>query len=204
MSKITNTAAESNRDPAGHLGMLMVLGGDGAIERQEKDGQREVCASEMLPVKSSTYGCNADDVLRGWGIELGEPTAADPLFRPCKLPADWKIVPTDHDMWSRLVDDKGRVRAGIFYKAAFYDRKAHIALRTRFTISAYEWKREDVNRWAAVKDGENIIFVSALMPFDAEPATDQYLALDLAEAECKAWLEANYPGWEDPRNHWEK
>jgi hypothetical protein len=44
------------------------------------------------------------------------------------LPPGWKVVPTDHSMWSDLVDAKGEKRASIFYKAAFYDRDAFIRI----------------------------------------------------------------------------
>ena len=31
-------------------------------------------------------------------------------------------------MWSSVVDELGRERAAVFYKAAFYDRRAHMTL----------------------------------------------------------------------------
>jgi hypothetical protein len=39
-----------------------------------------------------------------------------------------QLVNSDHAMWSYLVDELGRERVSIFYKAAFYDRSAHMSL----------------------------------------------------------------------------
>ena len=64
------------------------------------------------------------------GIVFGK--EVDDLFVEVTLPAGWKKEATDHSMWSKLVDDKGRERASIFYKAAFYDRDAHINITQRF------------------------------------------------------------------------
>jgi hypothetical protein len=56
-------------------------------------------------------------------------------LRSVKLPEGWHIKATDHSMWSNLVDDKGRNRASIFYKAAFYDREAFLSFNRRFSMS---------------------------------------------------------------------
>jgi hypothetical protein len=50
------------------------------------------------------------------------------MFRPATLPEGWRREGSDHAMWSHIVDDQGRKRASIFYKAAFYDRGAHMSL----------------------------------------------------------------------------
>jgi hypothetical protein len=45
-------------------------------------------------------------------------------------------------MWSKLVDQNGSERAAIFYKAAFYDRSAHMSWSCRFIV-----KREPEDRY---------------------------------------------------------
>ncbi len=52
-------------------------------------------------------------------------TVGDHLFYDVTLPEGWKITPTEHPMWSNLVNNKGKIIANVFYKAAFYDRGAH-------------------------------------------------------------------------------
>lgn len=115
MSRIVNTTKEE-----AHHGWLMG-GNPGAIEAQEKRGQSQLVSSDVLPAK-----CDATSLatLEAAGVVFGEPVEGDPLFRHAILPAGWKKVATDHDMWSDLVDAAGVVRAEIFYKAAFYDRSA--------------------------------------------------------------------------------
>jgi len=120
------------------LSLSMVMGTD-AIEFQEKLGQQNLCNSCELPIKCNEYGYFKK--LHDMGIvilESEEKIRTLPkgeLFMKVELPKGWKIKPTDHSMWSNLVDDKGRERASIFYKAAFYDRDAHLNFNRRFRIS---------------------------------------------------------------------
>lgn len=117
--KITNTSKDSVHPE-------WVMGGNPkAIEAQEKRGQEELVNSEQLPCKCIP---KADkEKLESYGIKFGEPLENNPLFCNAVLPKGWKKEASDHDMWSYLVDDKGKRRASIFYKAAFYDRSAHIS-----------------------------------------------------------------------------
>jgi len=95
----------------------------GAIEAQEKSGQRQLVASELLPAK------HGDDA--PWlalGFTFGDPAPGDPLFVHATLPEGWEKRATDHSMGSVIVDTLGRERVSIFYKAAFYDRSAHMNL----------------------------------------------------------------------------
>ncbi len=102
---------------------LMTASEPGGIERQEKQGQTEFVNSELLPVEINS-GNKA--TLEKYGVVFGEPLKDDPLFCEALLPDGWGKKTTDHSMWSELYDDKGIKRASIFYKAAFYDRKAHL------------------------------------------------------------------------------
>ena len=97
-----------------------LMGGDpAAIENQEANGQRELVEGAQLPVEIT-----GKEILEKAGIKFGESLPDDPLFCYAELPKGWKKQATEHSMWSDLVDDKGVVRATIFYKAAFYDRRA--------------------------------------------------------------------------------
>jgi hypothetical protein len=109
---------------------LPILGGSAsAIERMEADGQRQLLESCDLP----TEGSDDPEFLR-LGFTFGEPHKADPLFRPATLPKGWKRAGTDHSMHTNIVDELGRERVGVFYKAAFYDRRADMRLAT---VSSY-------------------------------------------------------------------
>lgn len=91
---------------------------------QEAAGQQELVNSDTLP---SEIDAKSKEILEQAGVKFGEPVENDPLFTYVELPAGWKKIPTDHSMWSQLVDETGKVRANIFYKAAFYDRRANIS-----------------------------------------------------------------------------
>jgi hypothetical protein len=93
----------------------------GGIEAQEAEGQRELCEGSELPVDCPP---ELKSELESTGVKFGPPKPDDPLFCVCDLPPGWKIVAGEHSMWSELIDETGRPRAGIFYKAAFYDRRA--------------------------------------------------------------------------------
>ncbi len=112
--KITDTSASPRIEWLG--------AGDGNIERQEAAGQRELAASSQLPTEG------LGEVATALGIVVHGETKGDPLFSDVTLPAEWEVAPTDHSMWSELRDAIGTVRAEVFYKAAFYDRKAFIRL----------------------------------------------------------------------------
>ncbi len=92
------------------------------IPEQEARGQREFVNSTTLPKKPSHLCKQIEEM----GIVFGE--GVDDLFIQVTLPEGWKKEPTDHSMWSRLVDNEGRERAKIFYKAAFYDRDAFLSI----------------------------------------------------------------------------
>lgn len=137
MTKITNT---SKNDPI--INLVAAMGDNGCgILQQESIGQRELCQSMQLPTKLSDYDKSgkAIEIYKKLGFEVGEIDKHDPLFVEVKMPKGWKKQATDHSMWSDLLDDKGRKRASIFYKAAFYDRSAFISFNTRFSISMIKW-----------------------------------------------------------------
>jgi len=129
---ITNTST----DPTSPLIVLldaMTPGrdGGGAIVAMEKRGQAELVNSDRLPTKLGTYSDETDAKYAALGFTFGEPDPADPMFRPATLPQGWARQRSDHDMWSFLVDQHGRRRVAIFYKAAFYDRSAFMRLVSR-------------------------------------------------------------------------
>lgn len=134
MSGIDNTTKRMQEDadePLLLLGEAMITGSpESFIERQERDGQRQLVSSDRLP--SAYRGDRAE--WEALGFTFGDPDPDDPLFMPVTLPEGWKREGSDHAMWSYIADQHGRRRVGIFYKAAFYDRKADMHLRT---LSSY-------------------------------------------------------------------
>jgi len=188
----------------------------GGIEAQEAAGQRDFVANETLPINTG-YGTTKEQI-EALGIEYIEP--ADDLFWHVRLPAGWKKVATDHSMHSDLIDDKGRKRASIFYKAVFYDRRADIDLAKRYGVQVQPvggWTndREGVEWHGSVTDcGEAIWSTEHL---DPEPpynsVTDgqdkRQAWLDWQERkdglgkQCREWLDEHYPDWKSPLAYWD-
>lgn len=194
------------------------------IEKMEAGGQRQLVASATLPTQLN--GCT-EVQLRALGIELGPvPTTGDTLFRSAKLPEGWKLVPSGHSMWSNLIDARGFSRASIFYKAAFYDRNAHMSLDIRLHI------REDYD--SRDRDGTVAFDVRATMPGERSQDGDWpskvihryehptkvltkgkadkmtsteaqafYAVVDEARAVVDAWVAEAYPDRRDPLAYWD-
>lgn len=143
--KVVNTQEQAREDP---LMQSWVLGGNpNAIQAQEATGQQSFVSSETLPTDMQG---DAKIVLKAAGVKFHGVVKDDPMFQYVELPAGWKKVATDHSMWSDLVDDKGRKRAGIFYKAAFYDRSAHLSVNRRYGISI-DYDRLDTEKVAVAR-----------------------------------------------------
>lgn len=102
-----------------HLAGAMSMGTSGYIEHQEKQGQQQVSTGCRFPLKFS--GMSKME-MESIGFVFGN--KIDDLFQEITLPNGWKIQPTDHSMWSNIIDENGVERGSIFYKAAFYDREA--------------------------------------------------------------------------------
>lgn len=198
----------SKRDPIIHVLGSLSAGSSGYIESMERAGQAQLVASTSIPTRR--IGCT-EDQLRALGFELGPlpKEGEDQLFRPARLPQGWSIKPTDHSMHSDLLDDRGYRRGGIFYKAAFYDRSAHLSLSVRLKV------RED---WEAAKrDGTVAYEVTAQMPGDSEKTIHRsehpekfdpsdrrgWAAGRSLEGEVASWLAEHYPQHEDPLAYWD-
>lgn len=187
--KPRNTTAEMNADP---LAALFTMGFPGGVERMEARGQQELVKGESLPTE-----CSDRTALEAAGVVFGAPYPDDPLFCPVTLPKGWKKQATDHAMHSKLVDDKGRVRASIFYKAASYDRRADMYATKRYGIDAYAPVPGKDRDWSRViaKDGETII--------QEFGETAGYEGRDELRKLAAAWLTENFPQWESPAAYWD-
>lgn len=176
----------------------------GGIEAQEAAGQADLVADTILPSKVN-YGTKAQ--FEAMGIVFGNPV--DNLFVEAKLPIGWKKEATGHSLWSNLLDDKGRERATIFYKAAFYDRDAFLSILRRFSyhtqpVGGYGDDSYDYDthpRECVVIDCGKVIWQSKPLAMDG---IKPWQASDILNPQGKAWLDEHYPNWEDPTAYWDE
>lgn len=198
-------------DPFLILADSLIGGGAGdAILRQEKRGQDKLVNSEVLPRK---YNSGTRQQFEQMGIVFGE--NADDLFVYVTLPAGWSKQPTDHSMWSKLVDDKGRERASIFFKAAFYDRDAFLSISRRYGCSSRPVRGYDdpdyrLGGWVGVvNDGKQEIWQSPELGPEPDSNKDRpawlkwYQDKEALGDQARQWLATNYPDWENPLAYWD-
>lgn len=198
---VENTTKAIRTEPI--LGFLTAM--PGGIEASERRGQLEFLESEILPTKiHDLYVSNQPmeagsgrRILESWGFRFGKVCGGDTLFQQAKLPEGWSKKGSDHDMWSYIVDGQGRERCGIFYKAAFYDRSAHMDISTRFRGDVeYEDEKLRMNGRArgVIKDGENVIWTGEWRtnPTEGDDYMRKYGGYDMAQKDAGVALKA-YP-----------
>jgi hypothetical protein len=201
----------------GDVENAIVASTPGGIEAQEARGQQDFVAGETLPIKMA-WGTTKEQV-EAMGIEYVDPI--DDLFWYVRLPEGWKKEATDHSMHSNLLDEQGRKRARIFYKAAFYDRRADIGIVRRFSVQVrpvdgWENHNRATSWWSGVVlDGEVEIWESERLVPEPEYESSKHgddqrkvwLAWqdqkDALADQCREWLNENYPDWEDPLAYWD-
>lgn len=191
------------------LGLGAVMGVNDAIELQEKLGQRDLCQSSAIPVSRDRI---ADDQLKALGFVLGERVVGDKLFQQATLPPGWKMVITDHAMWSKIVDGKGRERFAVFFKAASYDRKAHMNSIRRYNLdSDYDTMEKTKRSRVVVRDYDGKVLFSldgtvqrALRGEDSRETIDAYYKeSESLRKQAEAWMDANYPQHADFTAYWD-
>lgn len=205
----------------GDMDNFMAAAIPGGIERQEAEAQQELRSASKLPKEGTIQGrYGREDVptngredvptnkaqLEAIGFVFGE--EIDDLFIACQLPQGWSIELSDHSMWSHVVDERGRQRMPIFYKGAFYDRSAHTSVNRRYGIAEWNAASPDLpetitlsrtqQRCMTVTDYDHSVLYHTSDYTDAE--RDKY---DAAREECRAWLTAHYPGYENPFAYWD-
>ena len=133
----------------------------------------------------------------------------DDLFYIVDLPDGWRIEISDH-YWTNVIDNKGRKRISYFSKLVSYDRDAFSNFYTRYsysivpfddyTTSTYEERK--FRPWTLyITDGGNRI--KKLNQITCTTDDEYYNSDDLLAEEARAYLDQNYPGWEDSDNYWD-
>lgn len=201
-----NTTREQTRvSPAA---LVALLGGDmenfvaamtpGGIEAQEKRGQMEQVEKLTLPIDLMGQQKSFEKAGFVFGNKI------DHLFQEAAFPKGWSKKPTEHDMWTDILDEHGHKRGAIFYKAAFYDRCAHASLSRRFGVAVdYDSERLD----CYVHDERGVI-VKRTPGFGKPDWSKHEEALAVCakrDAECdklRAWLDEIYPEWQDVNAYW--
>lgn len=187
----------------GDVANALVASTPDGIERQEYEGQLAMIANAQLPGEVS--GATREQ-LEAIGIKFG--ANVDDLFITVTLPKGWKLQATTHSMHSDLLDHHGRKRAGIFYKAAFYDRRASMSMRRRYSVAstpctadgtpASYGADEHTHRSVDVLDCDTVINHVGRCA-DADYSSESEL-----QSRARYFLDCHLPVWDDPMAHWDE
>jgi len=170
-------------------------------------GQAAVATTEMLPkeIRGADKGG-----LEKLGFVFGED--ADDLFVRVALPEGWSKVRTGYNLFTHLLDEKGRKRGLIFYKVARSDRDAWLSMQKRFayTTSRYGAHVRGQTEWVAVvMSDEGVVWESEPLRPEPDAGSDRegWLAWQeergaLSE-QAVAWLDEHYPDWRDVAAYWD-
>lgn len=192
-----NTTTETQDNPMDFLAM----GASGAIEAQEAAGQQSFVNSDTLPCQMSA---DARLGLETAGVVFGNPVPGDDLFVYVTLPEGWTKSGTSHSMHSDLLDDKGRKRAGIFYKAAFYDRRADLHIVSRFSVRQDYDAADDTVVYYVVDNGKTVFTSDPIAYEGPKYGGNHKRAQEEASAACESWLRSNgFPQWTNPGMYWD-
>lgn len=166
-----------------------------AIMNQEKRGQSEVVNTSILPREVYTYqdSRTTEEQYAAMGVKVvGE---YDDLFYRVELPTGWKKESTSHDMHSSVLDERGRKRIGVFYKAAFYDRRARASINSRY--SYHQIFDETIKKYlpiVAITDGGMEIHRIEFTMINEWDSGSEF---------AEAWLNERYPEYRNPFAYWD-
>lgn len=194
----------------GDIANMIVAFTPGGIEAQEAQGQRDMASrfitlpKEMRcphggPWHDDEGGCSAGwKVAQEFGFRIT--VGGDDIFHGVGAPDGWEIRPTEHAMHSDIVDDRGRVRGGIFYKAAFYDRRAAGNWVTRYQARTdYSREYRSVVACDAIDtETGDVLFHSEIICGERK----NWLCQDEADKLVTDWLTEHFPQWRDVAAYW--
>lgn len=189
---VTNTAA---LPPDRLLLKAMVLGASASIQEMEAEGQREFLQSDVMPARCQNFSflgdvdhaIQRDRMLEALGFTVGTPVVGDPQFVLASLPTGWRKVGSDHSMWSYILDQRGRRRVSVFYKAAHYDRSAHFSVERWLCVDAYHGPK--ASQVVVLGGGQLLRLFGTSADLDAS-------------ATAKLWAMTTFPDYDDELAYW--
>lgn len=190
----------------GDLINALVAATPGGIERQEAEGQRALVASQRLPLDMRD---NTREQFEALGIRFGQ--QVDDIFIKAELPAGWRKVTHEHAMHSDVVDGQGRLRIHMFYKAAFYDRRADMTITPFYQLYTRpvggwsdDWNADYEKPWeGTIEGGGEVVFRTEPQMLGEEINEQLAVKHDLSQ-QCADWLREHAPDWHDPLAYWEE
>lgn len=180
----------------------------GGIEAQEAAGASAMKANSRLP-KSGLL--ERREALEKIGIVVGE--EIDDVLVAVTLPEGWGLEGNNHHdaRHMALFDDRGRQRAYVFIKVAFYDYTGYVEWNSAITV---EDRRTDSEKdiYDEPEDAEVTIAVSVVKDGNVLHQTESvttvrakhYEAKQSLHAAAREWLDEHFPNHSDPFAYWDE
>lgn len=176
----------------------------GGIEAQEAQGQRDLVSNfDRLPLRMSQ---TEKETAIAFGFEFGEPI--DEVFMSVKAPEGWTLRASDHNMHSDILDGSGALRGNMFYKAAFYDRRADLSWNSRYSVQCK--RGDETTIYVGTDARDNVAVIEPVeVPTPQFPADRDYTNYDAArvveqaaEAKMREQLAELFPDYSNPAAYW--
>lgn len=172
------------------------------IEHMEAEGQQKAVNNIML-AKNMRPSRESWERLGFTFLDIPD----DDVLCKASLPEGWRIEATEHSMWNNIIDEKGRTRGSMFYKAAFYDRNAHMDLSCRYGVRS-DYIDDDCTTteiYFGNKDEKIFVAGQVHMPKDAtkEVRFANYEKEEKLYELAKQFGNENYPNWLDASAYWD-
>lgn len=166
------------------------------VEGQQKAIRRNKMAKSMRPEK---------EIWEQLGFKFSEIEDDDILY-DATLPEGWSMQATEHAMWINILDPNGRIRGKMFYKAAFYDRRADMSLNCRYDIYTEHVDKDYSTRIVYFGNPEEKLFVAGQIKRRNSTGEEGLKAYreeqELREIATK-WANENYPDWKNVNAYWD-
>ena len=174
--------------------MFRTMSGEqNVLETMEYEGQSKAVNETMLAIEMKPE----KKVWEKLGFSFSEIPGDDVLCK-ATLPSGWTLRATDHAMWNDIVDTNNNVRASMFYKAAFYDRSAHMNLENRYCINR-DYINEDTVEISFGSKNEKLFVAGKYSYSDDDAYEKSEKCYQLAED----FANKNYPDWKNPLAYWD-
>lgn len=193
----------NNNEIDGMLALLRAMNGEKNVnEHMEAEGQQSAVKNIMMAKKM-------EPSIEYWE-KLGfkfEDIPGDDVLYSATLPEGWSLKATDHSMWNEIFDEKGLKRGSMFYKASFYDRKAHMYLSPRYSIHTDYIGNGGSTREIYFGNEQEKLFVAGTVHISENASEEEILAKydeqDKLEKLARQYAEENYPDYNNVNAYWE-
>jgi hypothetical protein len=173
-----------------------------ACDHQSHSAQRLLVSSDLVPMQIG--GAQLWE-LEQMGFVFGAQTHR--LFMHAQFPEGWKKVATDHPLHTDVVDEMGRRRAGIFYRADLCNQRADMTMFARYQIDAFARATDGVGYDVAVTDCGSTVerfgtWSDGAKAGSREQTQSAQRAREKLAAQARAWLHKKRPKWHNPLLYW--